>query len=337
MTNFNHISQDLINDAIAIANNSTTALVKLPQLEKLNYGASFQSIPYINKVTGKAEVLPSDQGKFVTRDDTGKVLGIVKSRYGIVHNNDIHNQLCEAIEDVMPRDAFNGNIELREVSSYGGALAEWSLSFDGMARDIQQLTGSTTQLNFLASACNSFGGQGQSSVKVQIGSLDLICTNKMVSANLNASAWGHTLGFDVKVLREFIEQEIKIYDAKVKVWRAWAKKSITSRQAEALLNEAYPPSASEIAKAEKKGLTKGQATSRKMRLLMEQFEVEAETRGATVWAIYSALTNYSSHSSTRFTVKNSKTKDNVLATLQARETEIAQVVQSDAFQELATV
>jgi hypothetical protein len=69
--------------------------------------------------------------------------------------------------------------------------------------------------------------------------------------------------------------------------------------------------------------------------MMEQLEREAEARGHTVWALYSALTNYSSHNSERFGVKNSANADNVETTLIEREREVNKVIELPEFKELA--
>ena len=67
---------------------------------------------------------------------------------------------------------------------------------------------------------------------------------------------------------------------------------------------------------------------------MEQMEREADARGRTVWALYSALTAYSSHA-TDFPVRNSSNVDNVAVTLDTREREVARIVGSEQFLRLA--
>ena len=71
--------------------------------------------------------------------------------------------------------------------------------------------------------------------------------------------------------------------------------------------------------------------------MMEQLDTEFQKRGTTVWALYSALTYYSSHNSEKFKVKNSSKRDNVERTLIEREKEVLEVERSESFQELAVV
>jgi hypothetical protein len=69
--------------------------------------------------------------------------------------------------------------------------------------------------------------------------------------------------------------------------------------------------------------------------MMDQFDTEAASRGRTVWALYSALTFYSSHNSERFGVRNSGNVDNEAVTLDQREREVSRVIGSDAWARLA--
>ena len=71
--------------------------------------------------------------------------------------------------------------------------------------------------------------------------------------------------------------------------------------------------------------------------MWEQLDKEFQARGTTVWALYSALTYYSSHNSETFKVKNSDNRDNVERTLIEREREVSRVEASESFQELAVV
>jgi len=154
---------------------------------------------------------------------------------------------------------------------------------------------------------------------------------------LGAQNWGHTAGFKPEYIKPWLTEQIAFYETKVKVWEQWANREITPEQAQAVLDANYPASESEIARAEKKGKVAGEIQSRKARAMMEQLDKEFQARGSTVWALYSALTYYSSHNSETFKVKNSDNRDNVERTLIEREREVLRVEASESFQELAVV
>jgi hypothetical protein len=138
----------------------------------------------------------------------------------------------------------------------------------------------------------------------------------MVIGEFETSAYRHTAGFNPAKLGAFIEAEAAKYQTRVRVWQEWARKEINLQQAEATLTAA--------------GLS-----PKRVIAMMAQFEAEAVRRGASVWALYSALTFYSSHNSDAFGVRNSGSVDNVAETLDKREREVARVITSEAFQRLA--
>ena len=183
-----------------------------------------------------------------------------------------------------------------------------------LGADIRQLNNSATQLLFRVGVSNSFNGSG--SVRVMAGAYDLICTNGMVIGEAEKKAARHTSGYTPEIFAGFIEAEFAKYLERVRTWQAWARNEIRPEQAEQALNNA--------------GMS-----GRRVASMMQQFEAEAATRGRTVWALYSALTFYSSHNSERFGVRNSGNVDNEAVTLDQREREVSRVIGSDAWARLA--
>ena len=325
----NKIAKNLINNAIATAEN--TADVVFPPLEKVNFSAVKTPI-YLRNKNGDYVPVPTETGQAIVRTDNEICLGYMKKRYAIADNSELDNAVREGLEDSLPKHALQ-NIKLIEKTADNGSICRWGYSFDGLGRDISQLTGSKTQLNFRVMIINSFGGQ--TAIRLQAGAEDLFCTNGCTSAELMATAFGHTASFNPAQVKPFIEKQVEYYELKVKTWQQWANKEINYDQAFKVLQDNYPASDSEIKRAEKKGFTAGEAKSRKTAQMMEQFEKEAEQRGSTVWALYSALTHYASHSTGSFTVKNSANRDNVETTLIQREREVNNVTASESFLELA--
>ena len=325
----NKIVDNLINNAIATAENTTD--VVFPPLEKVNFSAEKTPI-FIQRDDKRFQIVPPETGQAIIRTDNNTPLGVMKKRYAIADNSELDNAVREGLEDSLPKEALQ-NIKLIEKTADNGSICRWGYSFDGLGRDIRQLTGSKTQLNFRVMIINSFGGQ--TAIRLQAGAEDLYCTNGNTFGSLFAYASGHTASFSPDQVKPFIQKQVEYYELKVQTWQAWANKEINFEQAFKVLQDNYPASESEIRRAEKKGITAGEAKSRKTAQLMEQFEKEAEQRGSTVWALYSALTHYASHSTGSFTVKNSANRDNVETTLIQREREVNNVTASESFLELA--
>lgn len=319
MNNFSHIPTNVISLAqkIAAAQNSGPLF---PPLNKTGFIAETKPLYFTQEENAFEYIgakpalrnIPKDIGRVICRTDTGQPLSIVGSKYAIVQNNDLQTTVAEASEAALPRHALQ-DIELKEFTSHGGRYTRFEYTFPALGADIRQLSGSSTQLKFRIGIVNGFGG---SSIRGFAGAYDLICTNGMVIGEFETSAYRHTAGFNPAKLGAFIEAEAAKYQTRVRVWQEWARKEINLTQAETTLEAA--------------GMSGKRVTS-----MMGQFEAEAVTRGATVWALYSALTYYSSHNSEAFGVRNAASVDNVAETLDKREREVARVINSDAFKVLA--
>ena len=293
---------------IIALNTATTAGINFPELTaKTDFTAGLDPI-----FDRGGDQIDSTIGRVVTRRDNGQALGVVGARYGVADNGPIYQMIKEGAEVALPREALK-DIELTESASYGGQFTRIDLLFKGLGADIRQLSGSSTQLLFKIGLTNSFNGSG--SIRLFSGAEDLWCTNGCTSAEYHKKAARHTSGFTPEIFAGFIEEQCEQFLTRVNTWRAWAQKTITPDQAEAVLNEA------------------GMA-GRKVKTMMEQFEREAAARGRTVWAMYSALTAYSSHAD-QFAVRNSGNVDNVAVTLDGREREVSRIVGSENFLRLA--
>ena len=92
----------------------------------------------------------------------------MKKRYAIADNSELDIAVREGLEDSLPKDALQ-SIKLIEKTADNGSVCRWGYSFDGLGRDIRQLTGSKTQLNFRVMIINSFGGQ--TAIRLQAGKI----------------------------------------------------------------------------------------------------------------------------------------------------------------------
>ena len=241
----NKIVDNLINNAIATAEN--TQDVVFPPLEKVNFSAVKTPI-FIQREDDRFQIVPPETGQAIIRKDSRTAfnnipLGVMKKRYAIADNSELDNAVREGLEDSLPKEALQ-NIKVIEKTADNGSICRWGYSFDGLGRDIRQLTGSKTQLNFRVMIINSFGGQ--TAIRLQAGAEDLFCTNGCTSAELMATAFGHTASFNPAQVKPFIEKQVEYYELKVQTWQAWANKEINFEQAFKVLQDNYPASESEI-------------------------------------------------------------------------------------------
>jgi hypothetical protein len=288
-----------------------------PALQETGFTAAFQPI-YL----GDGSEIDQTTGRAVVRTDTNKALGIVGNNYGIAQNNDLREVIMTACEKVMPREYLR-DIGLTEQTSGGGAFTKFTFEFPNAAATIRQTMRAAgynrvkeTMLNFRVSVINSFGGR--TPAILQAGAMDLVCLNGMVLADFDTSKKRHTSGFNPEYFAEFLEEQAQQFKTRVSVWQSWADKQITPSQAEETLKAA--------------GIS-----PRLTAKLMEQLDREAQARGQTVWALYSALTYYASHNSAEFGVKGSGQKDNAAEALYKRSAEVSRIVSSRAWASLGGI
>jgi len=318
MNTFSHIPANVISLAQRIAAAENKPL--FPPLDKTAFQAAAKPLFFADQLNPFEHIganpswfeVPENIGRLIYRTDNGKPLSIVGDKYAIVQNSELQATVAEAAEAALPRHALQ-DIELKEFTSKGGKYTRFEYTFPALGADIRQLNGNSTQLKFRIGIVNGFGG---SSIRGFAGAYDLVCINGLILGEFETSAYRHTKGFNPLKLGAFLEAEAAKYLERVHVWQAWARKEITAEQAESTLEAA--------------GMS-----GKRVKSMMQQFEAEAQTRGATVWALYSALTYYSSHNSEAFSVRNSGAVDNVAETLDKREREVASIIRTEAFQRLA--
>ena len=322
--NIEALTQELYNKAPDTAPVKTSAF---PALDKLNWEAKFGHYLMATGPNEEIQAIPQHLKKPVFRNDTKEYLGDCGAGYKIAQNNDLWEVLTEACEAGLPR-AYKEKISLKESMGYNGRFTKFSLNFDSSGKEIRQLVkntgysklwngGQNTLLNLGFDVINSFGGGSPVIIRAVV--TDLACTNGMVMGIYDTSKRRHTSGYSPEYFIPFIQEQVRLYEAKISVWEAWAKAEITPTQAKETL--------------EGMGIAAGLTEK-----FMEQLDVEAQSRGHTVWALYSALTYYSSHNSETFAVKQrGEVKDNELEVLTRRQSQVSSWISTEAWNQLAGV
>ena len=256
--------------------------------------------------------LPKNIGSLLLREDTGQPLFVVGQRFAIAQNSDIHAAFIEGLGAGLPTTAFDDGVRSAQVTSFEGRFSRVDLTFSGMAYELKQLSGKPTMLNFKAGWSNYHGG---GSIKVWAGAEDLICLNGMMGDVMMSDAFRHTVAFTPEHLGGFIRAQAEMFQERCRVWQRWAMAEISPEEAEQVLKDTGN-------------------SPKHTKALMEQLDREAAARGMTVWSVYSALTQWSSHATDQFKVRNTGA-DNVAAVLADRETAVTRIVSSEAWQRFA--
>ena len=305
--------------------NSNREEIIFPPLAKCAFTAKHVDLNFDHEDTIKT--VPSQLARAVIRTDTGAALGLTGNRYGIAQNLDVHAVLVESLERSLPA-SFLKDIELTEQTSGAGAFCKFTYTFPSAAEPIRQLRDSTgfksdrygdehkeTWLNLQFSCINSFGGK--TPLILTSGIRDISCLNSLTTAYTEGSAsQRHNSQCDPARFGEFIEHQAASFQERIAVWQGWADRSLTPETAEATLEAAG-------------------VSPRLTKQLMRTFEDEAAKRGRSVWALASALTFWSSHSSDDYGVRGSKNSDNVAASLHTRGSKVNAVMASEAWHKIA--
>jgi len=304
--------------------NFNSRTTEWPLLSKVNFGAKHADLLFKDELQGLHSV-PATECRAIYRTDTNQFLGTSGNRYGIADNVQLNDQVIQALEQSLPSN-YLSEIELEETTSNNGSFCKWTYTFPKAAEPIRQLRDATgfksdvygkkhkeTWLNFQVSVVNSFSGK--TPVICKAGSVDVSCLNSLTTSYYDTSRQRHTSSLDISKFGLFLEEQANSYRDKIAVWQRWADKSINSDQAnEALIEAGISP--------------------RLTKQLMDRFEIEATQRGKSIWALASSLTFWGTHNSEIFTVRGSKNRDNVAASLDARSNKVTRVLSSPAWQAL---
>jgi len=244
------------------------------------------------------------------RTDTEQALGAVQERYKIVQNSELFASLAQALEGAAPARALEG-AKIKPSISYGGRQAFADIAFPQLTEDLVQARGNATALTFRLLLWNSF--DGSSPVRLAAGAIDGFCSNGMIFGSYDLFGRRHTKGFNQKDLSDFVGNSFVLFQEKITELRRETFAPIGLTQAEEFLKKNF--------------------SDRRAAQLLERFAVEAQERGATVWALRSALTYYASHNSSQFAVRNTG-QDSSAAVLYGRENEIASLFVGAGWREL---
>lgn len=231
-------------------------------------------------------------------------LAIVGKGYKVIQNAElfpfIDHEVAEAVgpeharRTVKDRIAYNGQVCIREV----------------VFPDIICPINDRSTVGFRVVAINSFG---KSAIRLYSGAIDFFCTNGMIHGAHDHYYARHTSGLRIEGIRKHINSALMTYARLTTDYKQWAEKHLSPDRADTFLKDAR--------------------ISNQLRgKLMQQFLYEADAHGYTVWAFYSALTYFATHSTGDFAVRRTD-NDNEAYILHNREELVHRMVASDQWRE----
>ena len=251
--------------------------------------------------------------KYVINGNTSEVLGIVGDGFPSVPHGDFFRNIVNAIVENF------GSEDTSEVipkfsSAHNGAVALLDIAFPNISYTIHT-NKHTTEISQRAIAWHGIDGT-KSNLGV-FGAVDDFCTNGMITGTYEQVRKKNTSGFSLSNFVNEIKQSHNNFIEHAKYLQRMADTNFGASQM-ANLKELLEPM----------GMSKRMASS-----MHDLFLDEASVRGANLWSLYSAMTNYSSHTDNGFKLKDMG-NDTRATSMWDREQKVVKWTNSTAFKEL---
>ena len=240
--------------------------------------------------------------KAIVREDTDTVLAVHSNQYKLVKNEDVFPKF----EEILRKSSLDltDMYTSTDVVKGGGAVQK---IYRFPAHQIQISKSDLVDMELRVR--NSYDGSW--SFGTILGGYRLICSNGMVIGT--SFMWEnrkHTSGLDVDRYLTRLDENVKIYMDHQEIWKHWAGKKVSEGQVEMLLKEEL------------------KLSDRFVKDMVQGFVHEAQSMGYTIWALFNALTYWSTHE------KINKNSERTLVN-ESREKRVRQIITSRGFERLA--
>lgn len=216
--------------------------------------------------------------KALVRADTNTVLKVHPNTYKVVSHDDVVNAQYDAIKKANVSSDFDFNVTCLD----DGRKLKVDVLFNDLTIEPQK--GDFTK--FRATAFNSYDGSW--ALQNQADGFRLICLNGMVSPALISRVWQrHTSNISVQSASEQIKRSLEVFMNQREIWASYSKQKVKRDAVEDFLKRTvtYVSTKSSDDVHNKKQLN----------TLLGQFDKEVSVLGSNKWALYNAMTNWSTH------------------------------------------
>jgi len=248
----------------------------------------------------------SDKHKYVIRTDTDECIGMVNSTYKGTSHPDYFRKMREQWMNTLQPDNYN----IRTRTAGNGAWALETVIFPdlkGVVETNKHKTETAMQLNYWhsinGSTSNNFVG----------GLIDFFCTNEMITGDYSFLKKRNTKNFNLSTFADKAGSVIAGYSEHNAWCQSLAEKEIHLDQIDSMLESMMP--------------------KRKADKMFSSVLQETNVRGNNMWAVYSAMTQYATHSD-RFEFRKTNNDTQVQRQFN-RNLEVAKWVEHPSFLEMA--
>lgn len=239
--------------------------------------------------------LPDNGETAIVREDSNELVAVNGARYKLTKNESVFRIVDEAIKRAQGLDTEGMTITDR--MAYNGGLTVRSYTFPNHSVEVGKV-GDITKMRI--QVVNSYNGS--SNLKVLTDGLRLACTNGMtVPMRFNKFQGRHTSGLNLTKMEARLTAGIKSFKDMGEMWKRYSQTACSDAQAMDYIN--------------KLGLSVPLSEK-----LFTYWLTEKVQLGSTLWALYNALTYYSTHHDI------TRGRGNEAATIMTREAAVSKVV-----------
>lgn len=226
-------------------------------------------------------------------------LNVVRDTYKVVQNDELFETIHKALLKTLDADDFK-SMFIRDKVSYFGAVCFREYVFPNIAFASPE----REKIAFRIVIQNGFG---TGAIKLLAGAIDFFCTNGVVIGDYTSTYAKHTKGLELSKFSQAVEGSVHVFWKNRELFEELGRRKV--------LNDDHVQKWFEDRFGERLGAR-----------LHRQYLIEAATRGRTLWAVFSAMTYYASHTEGQFGVRNTG-NDHTAATLFSREQQVRRIMQ----------
>jgi hypothetical protein len=248
-------------------------------------------------------------------------LGVVGDDYPVKSHRDYFPEILEVLHDTLPRE-FVADATVRTKVAHHGAFALLDVALPNSRVAIETRQGFRTDLAMRSIMWH--GLAGTHSNNVLFGVFDFWCDNGMVAGDYARVKRKNTKNFSLERFAAEVKAATGAWYEQARELQVMANTVISIEEGRQVINQII----GNTDPADRKKQRESKADK-----MFTLFVEEAQTRGANVFALLSAFTNYSSHTDNGFALRETGS-DHGAVTMLNREVEVAQWINNPAFTSL---
>lgn len=232
------------------------------------------------------------------KDDKPVTLNVVRDTYKVVQNDELFSAIHKGIASEITGTEL-ASARIKDKIAYDGTQCFREYIFP----DISFASPERDKIAFRIIIQNGFG---TGAIKLLAGAIDFFCTNGLVIGEYTSTYAKHTKGLTLTKFEHAVRGSVHMFWKNKDTFAELAgKKVLDDKKVLAWYEDKF-----------------GERLGAK---LFRQYQIECNSRGKTLWAVYSALTYYSSYADGEFSLRNTG-NDHEAATMMKRENDVRRVV-----------